>query len=152
MLNNAQRNHLRIVMSLIEAKMRTIESRLANSEEHGMMSEVRNDITPAMEQALREKIQVIYAVIDELRTRFALPAETKLASREILMGLSQLWVMLQESDAKALGGYGTVDPAVAPLLDPQIERLAGLMFALEDAALGRVESTARSAGAEQSVR
>ncbi len=34
MLNNAQRNHLRIVMSLIEVKMDAIKSQLVNSEEH----------------------------------------------------------------------------------------------------------------------
>jgi hypothetical protein len=139
MLNDAQRNRLRIAMRLIEEKLRDIEQRLAQPEQRGLLSDMRNDVTPEMERSLREKIQMVDAVIEDMRKQFALPAETKLASREILEGLPQLWVMLQETNAKSLGRYGSVDPALAPLLDPRIETLARLMFEMEDAALRAIQ-------------
>jgi len=116
------------------------------------MSDVQNDVTPEMERALREKICVVYAVIDDLQTRFALPLETKLASREIIQGLSQLWAVLQEFDAEGLGRYGTIDSFIVPLLDPQIKILARLMFALEHIALGHTHSSAQSASDKRPVR
>jgi hypothetical protein len=88
MLNEAERSWLCIATRLIQEKMRTIEYQLVRPEAHWLMSEVQNNITPAREQALRERIQVVDTVIDELRTKFALPAEATLASREILKGSS----------------------------------------------------------------
>lgn len=144
MLNDAQRNHVRIAMSLIEEKMHSIAARLATPKEHGLMCDIQKDITPEMARVLRQKIQVVYAVIRELRDRFALPVETKQASREILKGLPQLWVMLQETDAKSLVRFGAVDPALAPVFDPQIKTLARLMFDLENSVLGKAERASHS--------
>lgn len=136
MLNDAQRSSLRIVMRLIEEKMRAIERQLAQPLEHWLLFEVRNDITPDIERALRQPIQEVYTLIGALKEQFALPLETELASREILKGLSQLWVMLQESDSNSFRRYGTVAPALAPVLDPQIETLARLMLEMEHILLG----------------
>lgn len=148
MLNDAQHISLRIVMRLIEEKMRAIDRQLANPEEHGLLFEVRNDITPDTERALRQPIQEVYTLIGALKEQFALPLETELASREILKGLPQLWVMLQESDAKGLQRFGAVDPALAQVLDPQICRLARLMLELERIGLGNIEPASHSVGQE----
>jgi hypothetical protein len=141
MLNDAQRTYLGIVLRLVEEKMRAIESRLANPEEHGLMFEVRNDVSSEMEREIREKVAAVYPLIMTLRDRLALPVEAKQASREVVKGLSsQHWVALQESDSKSLRRYGGVDPSVAPVLDPQIETLAHLMLELEEIATERGES------------
>jgi hypothetical protein len=137
-LNDAQRTSLRIVMSLIEEKMRDIEARLASPEEHGLMFDVCNDLAPDVEQALRLTVAEVYALISTLRDRLALPREVKPVSREILKGLSQLWVVLQESDSQRLRRYGDVDPALGASLDPEIEALARLMLELEHLAIGNV--------------
>lgn len=149
MLNEAQHSSLRIVMRLIEEKMRAIDRQLANPEEHGLLFEVRNDITPDTGRALRQPIQEVYRLIGTFKEQFALPLETELVSREILKGLPQLWVMLQESDAKGLQRYGAVNPALAPVLDPQICRLARLMLELERIALGNIEPASQAVGQEQ---
>lgn len=149
MLNDAQRTSLRIVMSMIEERMRAIEFRLDHPEEQGLMFEIRNNITCDMVHALREKIPEVYGLIRILRDRLALPREIKPASRELLTGLSQLWVVLQESDSKRLQRFGDIDPALAPALDPEIETLARLVFELENAALGHVEPAAQAVGQEQ---
>ncbi len=149
MLNDAQRNSLRIVMRLIEEKMRAIERQLDQPLEHWLLFEVRNDITPDIERALRQPIQEVYTLIGALIEQFALPLETELASREILKGLSHLWVMLQESDSNSFQRYGTVNPALAPELDPQIDRLARLMLELERIALGNIEPASQAVGQEQ---
>jgi hypothetical protein len=151
MLNEAQRNNLRIVMTMIEEKMRAIESRLDHPEEQRLMSEIRNDTTAETARALREIIPKVYDLIRTLRDRLALPRESKPLSRELLMGLPQLWVVLQESDSKSLRRFGDVNQTLAPLLDPRIDALACLMFELEDIMIGKVPSASRTVGEERPV-
>lgn len=52
MLNDAQRNSLRIVISLIKEKMRAMEVRLAHPDERALMFEIRNDVSPDMPHRL----------------------------------------------------------------------------------------------------
>ncbi len=151
MLNEAQRNNLRIVMNMIEEKMRAIESRLDHPEEQRLMSEIRNDTTAETARALREKIPKVYDLIRTLRDRLALPRESKPLSRELLMSLPQLWVVLQESDSKSLRRFGDVNQTLAPLLDPQIDALARLVFELEDITIGKGPSASRTVGEERPV-
>ena len=135
MLNDAQRNSLRIVMSMIEEKMRAVELKLAHPDEQALMFKVHNDLSSDMPQMLGEKIAEVSRLIQILRDRFALPREIRPASKELLTGLSQLWVVLQESDSKGLQRFGDVHPAVSPALDAEIERLARLKLDLEDIVL-----------------
>jgi hypothetical protein len=132
MLNDAQRTSLGIVMRMIEEKMRAIESRLAHPEERALTFEVRNDLTPVMVQVLREKIDEVLTLIRAFRDHFALPLEIKLASRDIRIGLTQRWAILQESTSKQLRRYGDVDPSLTHVLDPKVEALARLMVEMDD--------------------
>lgn len=149
MLNEAQQRNLRIVLCLIEEAMRAIERRLTRPEERGLMFEVRNDLAPDAVRALRQKLPDVYAIIEGLRDRFALPGEIRYAGREVLKGLPQFWVMLQESDSKGLRRYGDVDPALGPVLDPRINRLARLMIEMEALAMGNTEAGRAPASAEE---
>jgi len=135
MLNDAQRTSLRIVMRMIEEKMREIEFRLDHPDERALMFDVNNDLSPNISQALREKIAEVSGLIQTLRDRLVLPREVRPASRELLKGLAQLWVVLQESDSERLRRYGEVSPTLAPVLDVEIVRLAHLMLELEDIVL-----------------
>jgi hypothetical protein len=147
MLNDYQRNSLRVVTHLIEEKMREIERLLGRPEEAGLMYDLKNDVAPETAGAVRETLHAIYARISELRDRLDLPRTAKAASREMLKGVPQLWVMLEESYSKRLRRYGEVDPRLAAELDPQIEALANLMLELEELAMGhsrgRLTSPAR---------
>lgn len=142
MLNDAHRRNLRIVLNLVEEKMKAVESRLARPEESGLLYTVKSDLHPDVEATLRRQVAAAYMLIRRLKARFALPTETTLASREILKGLPQLWVMLQESESRRLRGYGDIDPDDAAALDPLIEQLAQLMLDMEAVALGhRIPTT-----------
>ncbi len=132
MLNDAQRMNLGIVMRMLEEKMRAIEARLARPEERALTFEVQNDIPPDTAQALRERIVEVYALIETLRDRLALPLDVKSASRDVLTGLMPLWVVLQESTSKRLLRYGEVDPSLASILDSKIEAMARLMVEMDD--------------------
>lgn len=132
MLNDAQRRRLQVVMGLIEEKMRAIERQLDQPLQAGLTFDVKPDLGPDVVAALREKIRSVYKMIAELQSRFALPVESKRASREVLKGLPQLWVMLKESDAKHLRGYGPVDDALEGALNPSIEALAHFMLEMEE--------------------
>jgi hypothetical protein len=136
MLNDSQTRFLRVVLVLIEEKMRAIERQIAYPEDRGVMLEWRADTAPELEEALQRTIGTVYAIIRRLKEQFDLPAETRLATRELAKGLSRLWAMLQEADANSLRRYGAVAPGLAPVLDPQIESLARLMLELEDFAIG----------------
>lgn len=132
MLNDAQRNSLHIILSLIEEKMRAVTFRLAHPEEQALMFEVHNDLSSDTPQMVQEKVAEVSGLIQLLRDRLALPREVKPTSRELITGLAQLWVFLQESDSKGLRRFGDVDPDVSPALDAQIEKLANLMLEMED--------------------
>lgn len=149
MLNDAHRRNLRVVLGLVEEKMKAIESRLAQPEEHGLMDEIKPDLRPDVEATLRRQVDAAYTLIRRLKDQFALPTETTLASREIFKGLPQIWVMLQESDSRRLQGYGEVDPADAAVLDPLIEQLARLVLDMEAVALGHGDSPTSSMGEER---
>lgn len=144
MLNDAQRTSLGIVMRMIEEKMRAIEARLARPDERALTFKVHNDIPPDTAQTLRERIAEVYALIETLCDRLALPLDVKSASRDALTGLMPLWVVLQESTSKRLQRYGAVDPSLASVLDSKIEALARLMVEMDDAA--RVGTSLLSAG------
>lgn len=128
MLNEAQQRNLHIVMRLIEEKMRAMEVRLVRPEEQGVMFEISNDMSPDIAPALRQPIQEVWKILDELKHCFALPREITLTSQELIRGLPQLWVSLQESDSKSLRHFGDVHPSVSPALDFQVGRLAELML------------------------
>lgn len=112
--------------------MRAIEDRLARPEERRLMYAVENDLAAGTVPALRDKLADVYACVARVRDRFDLPVEVRRASVEVGKGLSELWVALQESDSKRLRGFGPVDPGVAPVLDPEIARLARLMLDLRE--------------------
>jgi hypothetical protein len=132
MLNDAQRSSLRILMSLIEEKMRTVEFRLAHPDEQALMFEVQNDFCPEMPHMVRDKMAEVARLIEALRDRLALPREIRPASNELRTGLSQLWAFLQEANSTRLRRFGDVHPALSPALDLHIERLAHLMLEMED--------------------
>lgn len=132
MLNDAQRNSLRIVLSLIEEKLRAVTCRLAHPEERALMFEVHNDLSPDTPQVVQEKVAEASELIQVLRDRFALPREVKTTSKELITGLAQLWVYLQDSDSKGLGRFGDVGPAVSHTLDADIGRLAHVTLKMED--------------------
>jgi hypothetical protein len=142
MLNDSHRTRLRIAMRLIDEKMAAIESRLAHPDERRLMFEVNNDLTADLEQKLRAQLEAVYRLIAALKNRFELSREIRPASRDILQGLPQLWVMLQESDSKHLRGYGRLDPADHAALDPQIQQLATLVLQMESLMLGNRTATA----------
>ncbi len=132
MLNEAQQRNLHIVMRLIEEKMRALEVRLVRPEEHGVMFEISDDMSADIAPALRQEIQEVMTILRELKHSFSLPRETMLTSQELIRGLSQLWVSLQESDSKGLRRFGDVHSAVSPALDSQVERLAEFMLRMGD--------------------
>jgi hypothetical protein len=137
MLNPAQRASLRIVLGLIEEKMRAIEQRLVRPEEHAVTYEVSNDLTPEMAQAVRDRMQVVNRLVRDLHKRFGLSMKNTPATTVLLEGLPQLWVALQEIDSKNLARYGPVDPQVPPRLDPEIATLGALMLELQGIVMQR---------------
>lgn len=132
MLNDAQQRNLQIVMRLIEEKMRALEARLVRPEEHGVMFEISNDMSADLAPALRQEIQEVMRILRDLKHSFSLPRETTPTSQELIMGLSHLWVSLQESDSKGLRGFGDVHSSVPPALDFQVEKLGELMLKMGD--------------------
>lgn len=132
MLNDAQRRLLRIVLALVEDKMRAIEQQLERPPGPGLMSAVDQDVTPELARHLRKRLAAVRPIIGRLKERFDLPIETKLASRELFKGVPQLWVMLQESDGARLRGYGPVDPTDEASLNPDIHALTRLMLEIQN--------------------
>jgi hypothetical protein len=131
MLNEAQERSIHIVMRLIEEKMKSVERLLEQGDQQGVTFQVTQDLTPDMVRTLHATVPEVYALLKEICERFSLAAEIKPVSREVLKGLPELWVMLEESDSRNLGRYGDVDPRVGPLLDPAVQKLGNLMFQLQ---------------------
>ncbi|HEV2617201.1 MAG TPA: hypothetical protein VGU63_11400 [Candidatus Acidoferrales bacterium] len=121
-------NHRRVVSVLLrglEQMCDEIEARLA--EVPGVLRQVKSDVSPAQNTALREMTARVREEIRRLSTEIELDAAVRSPRRAILALLSASIVNLEESNSKRLGGYGALARESAARLDEEFSRLIVLL-------------------------
>lgn len=80
-------------------------------------------------------LDAIGAEVAAMRAHLALPPEWRPSLRRKVGAVAEVWAArVEDLRAKRLQGYGVVDPAVAPTLDPHVDRLRALLERLALAA------------------
>lgn len=72
MLNKAQHSSLGITLRLIEEAMKEIEALLAKGEYKGILYAVYDDLSEDQGEALRVKVDAVWAIVKNLAGRFQL--------------------------------------------------------------------------------
>lgn len=92
---------------------------------------------------LRQLVQEATQAAEELRDELELPVEHGPSLRRRVAATAEVWaVRVEDLRAQRLRAYGPVNPELAGVLDPQLERMRRVLVALADAA-GELPETDR---------
>jgi len=138
-LNQAQRSAVSIVLRRFEEQLRQAEHWLKGTDETGTLYRRRLEIEAERHRNALDKIDEALHVISDLACEFDLaPVEQDLLAK-INAEMTVCWADLHDTRSIKLRRYGDVDPRLAYVLDPRVDRLAEL--ASELAALAARPST-----------
>ena len=132
-LNESQRRAIAVSLRLLEERLSAIGDLLERDEGGTLYRRARPRMTPEQAAAIAGLLAEIRGRVDAAAGTFRLPAETRDAKATIVALLAMSWQNLGEIDARGMRAYGEVDPALPGLLDPMVQRLMDLVFALEEA-------------------
>lgn len=131
-LTEDQRRHLGITLGRLQQQLREVGRALTQpAPRDGVVIEAE-DLPPAFHRDAAGIIARISQGIAVLASRFDLPRREGSRLRWVRAILGILGSDLEDARAEKLRGYGTVDPALAGVLDPGIEELQQELRRLED--------------------
>lgn len=134
MLNEYQHRSLIVTLMSVEKMLFEIEQTLKTEDYAGIVYDMKNDISDgesilSMISLARNKILVIVE-------QFSLQKTNKTASQQISVKLSYCWEILEDTRAKKMKKYGSIDEGIEKILDPQIDALVDLIGEMERKLLG----------------
>lgn len=129
LLNAQQRRSVTATLAHVERGMRTVEEVLAGPVD-ALFFTLRTELSDEQQAAIRERLAALRECLREAVEQFDLPVERRDGRRVARAALVSAWEGLEDAHAKKLARYGPVDPALEAALDPLIERLIALTFAV----------------------
>ncbi len=129
-LNQYQKRSVAVALRLLEKTLDDIEMLLARDHQ-GLLYAVRTEISPDREAELRRISGDVRAALAELAREYDLPIQQEDGLRVMSAKLSSAWENLEDSRPRKLRRYGSVDPEVAEVLEPQVEALIHMVLAME---------------------
>lgn len=136
LLNDLQRNSLRITLRLAEEALQDASRHLDEAPYEGILHGMADDLTPHQKEAITAEMGRAREILRSLRARFGLSPEVHEKSRLVLGKVIPAWEMVMEGRTPHLEGYGPVAPGLAEVLDPSIERLGESFVRIEALARG----------------
>jgi hypothetical protein len=118
------------MMRLLEKHLRQIDGWLQGNEETGILYRQQLRLSPERRAIARQQVAAALAEIAELSRRLELPGEDEDLAAAIGAMMHLDWCYLGDRYADKLKRCGPVDPRLAAVLDPHLDRLAGLVFLL----------------------
>lgn len=125
MLNEYQQRALMVTLMSIEKELFEIEQMLKMKDYNGILYDARNDITDG--KAMLSMISRAREEILKVAEQFSLQKADKKASQQISAKLAHCWEILEDSRAKKLKSYGSVEEGLEKILDPRIDVLIDLL-------------------------
>ena len=123
---------------VVGATLRLLEKRLGDIEDvldrprHGALYRRRAPVFSAERRSRIDALVVeLHTAIAAAVQTFGLAAEDQDPIRTVIGTLSVSWESLGEINAARLRGYGGTDPDLHLALDPVVEQLIGLLWALD---------------------
>ena len=132
-LNQSQRRAIAVSMRLLEERLSVIRDMLDRDDGGTLYRRARPRMTPEQGATVAALMAEIRGRVDDVAATFRLSSEDRDAKATIVALLAMSWQNLGEIDSRGMRAYGEVDPALPDLLDPMVQRLMDLVFALEEA-------------------
>jgi hypothetical protein len=130
LLNSAQRASLTIVLKMMEESLRQADQWLNTPESDGILIRRKINLTEEKRAKVLDEILAGLEFVSQLAESLYLQPVDEDLGAEIRGQMSINWANLMDTRAKKLARYGEVDPRLAQVLDPGIERLAYLALSL----------------------
>jgi len=125
LLTEGQRRHLTATLALVERAVGQVAAlaRRDGSPESALLSQGQDDIPASVREPLVAAAADVAVIIEQLVSRFQLPASSASHRRTAEALLVSSLVEIEDTGSTSLRGYGHVHPDVALHLDPLLERL-----------------------------
>jgi hypothetical protein len=125
MLNEYQQRALRVTLMSIEKDLFEIEQMLKTEDYRGILYAMKNDVLDG--EAMLSIISLAREEIRAIAKHFSLQKKDITTSRQISAKLAHCWEILEDSRAKKLKSYGSIEEGLEKMLDPRIEVLIDLL-------------------------
>jgi small-conductance mechanosensitive channel len=135
LLNRYQKNRLTIVLRMLEDELDLVRELASADSREKILSRSLNALPRASQQKVDDLIEAAKKIIGQLAQRFDLEKSNVNSVAVANAYLSTLWVMLCDTNAKGLAGYGKVDEKLSGELDPSIKELIDLVTQMKNVLL-----------------
>ena len=132
LLNEHQRRHFEVLLAGLEDSLDAIEDLVARTGhvEPAGLTRYESDLPPGFVGAIRPVLTELRAQTTRLATELQLRGQTRSVARSIRAILVAEMVRLEDSTSAQLRGYGTVEPRVKDVIEPQLDALHSLLASM----------------------
>ena len=130
LLNAYQWNSVMLALRSFEETLRQADAWLEGKEEYGILYQHRLNLSNGKRNAAQKQIAEALEQIAELARRLDLQAVEEDPDGLIHGKLTVSWANLIDTRSQKLRRFGEVDPGLAEVLDPDIDRLVQLAIDL----------------------
>lgn len=130
LLNAYQLNSLRLTLRNFEESLRQVDAWLGGRQEHGILYRRKLSLSLQQQKAARKLIANAMKQIEDLVKGLDLQPMEDDPIGSIRGQMTVSWTSLVDTHSEKLSRYGEIDPRLANVLDPSIDRLAQAALAL----------------------
>jgi|SRR6185312_1664658 len=148
LLNAHQQRHFEVLLAGLEQALDSIEELAARADRApgGGLTQYAPDLPPGFASAVRPLLTQLRDRIDHLAAALALRGQSRSIAQSIRAILIAEMVRLEDSTSAQLRGYGTVDPRVSNVIEPELEHLHALLASIAQLLASRPSSTTPRGG------
>ncbi len=122
LLNNSQKNSLRVSLRMLEEKILTIEMLIENKALHGELYSFYVDLSEGEIENLKNILVEIHKLIAEMKHIFNFDDQKEYLSNQLAGMSAYYWAVFMDETSEKLKRYGDVSPQLESVLDPKIEK------------------------------
>lgn len=133
LLNEHQRRHFEVLFAGLEESLAAIEdliTRAGRAESDGL-TRYQSDLPAGFGGAIRPVLTELRARVTRLAAELDLRGQALSAAHSIRAILVAEMIRLEDSTSAQLRGYGTVDPRVADVIEPELRALHALLASMQ---------------------
>jgi hypothetical protein len=132
LLNRYQKNRLTIVLRMVEDELDLVRELASADSREKILSRSLSSLPRASQREVTDLVEAAKKIIEQLARRFDLEKSNVDSGAAANAYLSTLWVMLCDTHAKGLAGYGKVDEGLSDELDPSMKELIDLVTQMKN--------------------
>lgn len=133
LLNEHQRRHFAVLFAGLEESLAAIEdliTRAGRAESDGL-TRYQPDLPAGFGDAIRPVLTELRARVTRLAAELELRGQSRSTAQGIRAILVAEMIRLEDSTSAQLRGYGTVDPRVADVIEPELRALHAILASIQ---------------------